>query len=37
MDALTFGSTFLLRGFKTNNKEITQIDLNEVLKGFELT
>jgi len=37
MDALTFGTKFLLRGFNGKKEPVTQIDLSEVLKGFEMT
>lgn len=34
MDALTFGSKFLIRGFNSKKEPITQIDLAQVLEGF---
>ena len=34
MDALTFGSNYLLRGFNSKKEPITQIDLNLLLEGF---
>lgn len=37
MDALTFGTAFLLRGFNSKKEPITQIDLSKVLEGFEMT
>tara|TARA_B110000285_G_C15045217_1_gene573935 strand:- start:103 stop:903 length:801 start_codon:yes stop_codon:yes gene_type:complete len=37
MDALTFGTNYLLRGFNGKKEPICQIDLAEVLKGFEMT
>lgn len=36
MDALTFGSSFLLRGFNSKKEPITQIDLEQVLDGFNM-
>ena len=36
MDALTFGSTYLIRGFNSKKEPVTQIYLPEVLKGLEL-
>lgn len=36
MDSLTFGSKFLLRGFNSKKEPITQIELEEVLAGFEM-
>jgi flap endonuclease-1 len=36
MDALTFGTKYLLRGFNSKKEPICQIDLQEVLKGFEM-
>ena len=36
MDALTFGSTYLIRGFNSKKEPITQICLADVLKGLEL-
>ena len=37
MDALTFGTKFLLRGFNSKKEPITQTDLALVLEGFEMT
>ena len=37
MDALTFGTPFLLRGFNSKKEPITQIELAKVLEGFEMT
>lgn len=34
MDALTFGSSYLLRGFNSKKEPITQVDLAQVLEGF---
>ena len=34
MDALTFGSSYLLRGFNSKKEPITQIDLSLILDGF---
>ena len=34
MDALTFGSTFLYRGFNSKKEPVTQIELAQVLEGF---
>ena len=36
MDALTFGSSFLMRGFNSKKEPITQIDLTKLLEGFEM-
>lgn len=36
MDSLTFGTDYLLRGFNSKKEPITQIDLKEVLKGFDM-
>ena len=36
MDALTFGTKYLLRGFNNKKEPICQIDLKEVLEGFEM-
>ena len=36
MDALTFGTNYLLRGFNGKKEPITQIDLSLVLEGFEM-
>lgn len=37
MDSLTFGAKYLLRGFNSKKEPITQIDLNAMLEGFEMT
>ena len=37
MDCLTFGCSMLLRGFKSKEKMIAEIDLAKVLEGLELT
>ena len=37
MDALTFGSNFLLRGFNSKKEPITQVDLRLVLEQFQMT
>lgn len=37
MDALTFGTTILLRGFGNKKDPIRQITLSQVLAGFEMT
>lgn len=37
MDALTFGSKFLLRGINGKKEPVTQVDLYEVWKGFDMT
>jgi len=37
MDALTFGTCFLLRGFNSKKEPICQIDLKTLLEGFEMT
>ena len=37
MDSLTFGSTYLLRGFNTKKEPITQINLSAVLEGFGMS
>ena len=37
MDALTFGSKYLIRGFNSKKEPITQIDLNQVLEGFGMS
>lgn len=37
MDALTFGTKVLLRGFNSKKEPICQIDLKQVLEGFEMT
>lgn len=36
MDTLTFGTKFLLRGFNSKKEPICQIDLKELLAGFEM-
>lgn len=36
MDSLTFGSNFLLRGFNSKKEPITQIELAQILDGFEM-
>jgi len=36
MDSLTFGSTYLLRGFNSKKEPITEINYNELLTGLEL-
>ena len=37
MDALTFGTKYLLRGFNSKKEPICQIDQALVLEGFEMT
>lgn len=37
MDALTFGTHYLLRGFNSKKEPIVQIELAKVLEGFEMT
>ena len=37
MDSLTFGSSFLMRGFNSKKEPITQIDLSKMLEGFDMT
>ena len=37
MDALTFGSKFLIRGFNSKKEPVTQIDLDAVLEGFDMS
>lgn len=37
MDALTFGTNYLLRGFNSKKEPICQIDLALVLEGFAMT
>ena len=37
MDALTFGTNYLLRGFNNKKEPIVQIDLKSLLEGFEMT
>ena len=37
MDSLTFGSSFLMRGFNSKKEPITQIDLAKLLEGFDMT
>ena len=36
MDALTFGTNYLLRGFNSKKEPIIQICLKEILEGFEM-
>jgi len=36
MDALTFGSNYLLRGFNSKKEPITQIDLKVMLTEFDM-
>jgi flap endonuclease-1 len=36
MDALTFGTNYLLRGFNSKKEPVCQIDLALVLEGFEM-
>jgi flap endonuclease-1 len=36
MDALTFGTNFLLRGFNSKKEPVCQIELAQVLEGFEM-
>ena len=36
MDALTFGTKFLMRGFNSKKEPICQIQLDKVLEGFEM-
>ena len=36
MDCLTFGTDFLLRGFNSKKEPICQIELKQVLEGFEM-
>jgi flap endonuclease-1 len=36
MDSLTLGTKFLLRGFNSKKEPICQIDLKEILEGFEM-
>ena len=36
MDALTFGTNYLLRGFNSKKEPICQIELAKVLEGFEM-
>ena len=36
MDSLTFGSSFLMRGFNSKKEPITQVELAKVLEGFEM-
>ena len=36
MDTLTFGSNYLLRGFNSKKEPIVQIELAQVLEGFEM-
>lgn len=37
MDCLTFGAPYLLKGFNSKDEPVTQIKLEEVLKGLEVT
>ena len=37
MDALTFGTKYLLRGFNGKKEPICQIELAQVLEGFDMT
>jgi flap endonuclease-1 len=37
MDALTFGTKVLLRGFNSKKEPIVQIELDQVLEGFQIT
>jgi flap endonuclease-1 len=37
MDCLTFGSSFMLRGFNSKKEPLTQIDLKIMLQDFEMT
>lgn len=37
MDCLTFGCTFLLRGLKSKDRQVAEVDLKKVLAGLELT
>ncbi len=37
MDSLTFGSSFLMRGFNSKKEPITQINLAAMLEGFDMT
>ena len=37
MDALTFGTKFLLRGFNSKKEPILMIDLEKILEGFKMT
>lgn len=37
MDALTFGTNYLLRGFNSKKEPILQIELKALLEGFEMT
>jgi flap endonuclease-1 len=36
MDCLTFGTPYLLRGFNSSKEPVTQIELSEVLSGFDM-
>ena len=36
MDALTFGSKFLIRGFNSKKEPVTQVELEAVLEGFDM-
>lgn len=37
MDAITFGTKFLLRGFNSKKEPITEICYDEVIKGMDMT
>jgi len=37
MDALTSGAKFLLRGFNSKKEPVCQINLAQVLEGFDMT
>ena len=37
MDSLTFGTKVLLRGFNSKKEPILQIDLDQVLDGFDMS
>ena len=37
LDALTFGTKILLRGFNSKKEPITEIDYNEMLKELNMT
>lgn len=36
MDSLTFGTNYLLRGFNSKKEPIIQIELKEMLEGFQM-
>ena len=36
MDALTFGSKYLIRGFNSKKEPVTQVDLDAILEGFDM-